>query len=45
MGKLITEDIVRPKSFHGTFRFFDHLWALDDDGEFQKSYKEIKKLT
>ena len=42
MGKLITEDIARPKSFHGTFRFFDHLWALDDDGEFQSHTKKLR---
>ena len=27
--------------FHGAFRFIDDLCALNDGGEFQKSYKEI----
>ena len=38
MGTLIKEDIARAKEFHGAFQFID-ICALNDGGEFQKSYK------
>ena len=41
MGKLIKEDIARAKTFHEIYRFIDDHWALNDGGEFQKSFKEI----
>ena len=41
MKKLIKNNIARAKKFHGTFRFIDDLCALNNGGEFEKSYKEI----
>ena len=41
MGKLIKENITRAKKFPGTFLFICNLCTLNDEGEFQKSYKEI----
>ena len=41
MGKLIKEDIVQAKKFHGTIRYIDDRCALYDGREFQISYKVI----
>ena len=41
MSKLIKTDISRAKKFHATFRFIDDLCAVNDGGEFQKSYRDI----
>ena len=41
MVKLFKEGIAQAKKFHRIFWFIDDLWALNDGGEFQKSYEEI----
>ena len=41
MKKIIKADVARARMFHGTFRFIDDLCAMNDGGEFERSYKEI----
>ena len=38
---MIRSDVSRAKKFHGTFRFIDDLCAINDGGEFERSYREI----